>query len=299
MQPPSREILRSSYRSIRTGSLSFRFAASLFKPAIRDRVVLLYAWCRHIDNITDQSGVSLLERRQALQDLYEATFATSDKVDAPPPVLAIRQLQQEMGLNKTHVQEVFTGMAMDLEGRTYRDLQALHLYCYRVAGVVGLLMCQIMGAANKNAPRHAVDLGIAMQMTNICRDVLEDAQNGRVYLPGLWLQKAGLKSTRDIQARRNRRKVFLLTKKLLAEANGYYRSGELGLKYLPLRSAVAVAVAREVYGGIGTRILNLGSNAWDQRPVVPIRTKVLLALRGIGKAMTTIPHRLRPGKDEL
>jgi phytoene synthase len=158
------------------------------------------------------------------------------------------------------------------------------LYGYRVAGTVGLMMARVIGATDEAAHKHAVDLGIAMQLTNIARDVLDDARVGRVYLPLSWLAEAGVPA-QDIAEPRHRPALAGLVLRLVREAAVYYASGDQGLRYLPFRSACAVAAAREVYAAIGTKVLGRGAAAWDQRTVVSKARKLWLTGRGFVRVL--------------
>jgi 15-cis-phytoene synthase len=149
-------------------------------------------------------------------------------------------------------------MAMDVRGTRYGTLKELVFYCYRVAGTVGLMMSHVMGLRDETALKHAADLGIAMQLTNIARDIREDAAMGRIYLPLSWLQEAGIRFE-EIAAPEHREKLAMLTRRMLREADRYYRSWDLGLWYLSFRSACAVAAARHVYSEIGSSLLRKGA----------------------------------------
>ena len=124
-------------------------------------------------------------------------------------------------------------------------LKELLLYCYRVAGTVGLMMSHVMGLRDESALKHAADLGIGMQLTNIARDIIEDAAMGRIYLPLSWLQEAQIPAA-EVAAPEYREKLAMLSLRLLREADRYYRSGDAGLWYLSFRSACAVSAARQV-----------------------------------------------------
>jgi phytoene synthase len=154
-----------------------------------------------------------------------------------------------------------------------------------VAGVVGLMMAHVMGAREDTALRRAADLGIALQMTNIARDVLDDARAGRLYLPLEWLQDAGIEPG-DVALPGNRGRLAGVARRLLDEAEPYYASGAQGLKHLPLRSAWAVAVAGGVYREIGRLVRARGARAWDVRAVVPRHRKLAWLARGLTQAVS-------------
>jgi phytoene synthase len=182
-------------------------------------------------------------------------------------------------------------MAMDVRSTRYATLDELLLYCYRVAGTVGLMMSHIMGLRDERALRHAADLGIALQLTNIARDITEDAALGRVYLPLQWLREANIEPS-DLAANEYRDRLALLVWRLLLEAEPYYRSGDEGLWNLSFRSACAVAAARHVYAEIGHLLLKRGARAWDQRSYVTGGRKLHVILRAMLRLLRSVPARM-------
>jgi phytoene synthase len=130
-----------------------------------------------------------------------------------------------------------------------------------------------------------------MQLTNIARDITEDAAMGRIYLPLNWLQEAGI-APEQIAAPPHREKLAMLTLRLLREADRYYRSGDAGLWYLSFRSACAVAAARHVYAEIGSQLLKKGARAWDQRTYVTGPLKIWVVSRGVLGLTRSVPGRL-------
>jgi 15-cis-phytoene synthase len=141
------------------------------------------------------------------------------------------------------------------------------------------------------AIKHAADLGIAMQLTNIARDITEDAAMGRIYLPLNWLQEAQI-PVAEIAAREYREKLAMLSLRLLREADRYYRSGDAGLWHLSFRSACAVSAARHVYSEIGSLLLRKGARAWDQRTYVTGSLKLWVVMRGVLRLLRSVPGRL-------
>ncbi len=174
------------------------------------------------------------------------------------------------------------GFAMDVEGRRYETLADTLHYCYHVAGVVGLMMARVLGVKDERLFDHACDLGLAFQLTNIARDVVEDYRNGRIYLPEQWLLEEGL--TPEIMALpQHRAALHRVTARLIATAEPYYESAARGIDALPPRAAWAIGTAARVYRAIGDRVLAAGPAAWDERRVVPAREKSRLALSaGVG-----------------
>jgi phytoene synthase len=294
---------------LREGSKSFAQAACLFDRETRAAARLLYAWCRHCDDQIDGEtlGYKAPERATGSRDarlvsLVETTrSALRGEPQSEPVFAALQRVVALHSIPERYPLELLDGFAMDLEGRRYPEMQDLFLYCYHVAGTVGLMMAHVMGARDALTLRRAADLGIALQMTNIARDVLDDARAGRVYLPLAWLGEAGV-PPEEILEPRHRGGVTCVVARLLAEADRYYRSGSHGLPALRFRCAWAVAVAAGVYRNIGERVRRLGDRAWDERVIVPKARKILEVGRGLVTAsFATTAGKLRRGapRDDL
>jgi phytoene synthase len=288
------QLTRYGQQSMQKGSLSFSFASRLFAKGIRSRVVRLYAWCRYVDNRVDglPATASLEERQRVLRELEIESFGEVPTYELHPAMQAFREVRGEVPFPEEHARDLIQGMAMDLDKVQYQTEEQLLLYCYRVAGVVGLMMSYMMNAESKSAFPHAVDLGIAMQLTNISRDIAEDAAMGRIYLPRSWLDKAGIPEGADILHPVFRPALLAVVERALSMADRYYSSGDAGLKYLPLRCAFAVAIAREVYSAIGHEVRRRQGQAWDQRVWIPWPQKLRVACRGVGRVLKTVPYRL-------
>jgi phytoene synthase len=287
------QLTRYGQESMQKGSLSFSFASRLFAKKIRSRVVRLYAWCRYVDNRVDglPPDVAQKECQRVLVELEQESFANLAPAELHPAMQAFRELREEIRFPEEHARDLIHGMAMDLEKVQYQTEEQLLLYCYRVAGVVGLMMSYMMDVRSKAAFPHAVDLGMAMQLTNISRDIAEDAAMGRVYLPRVWLDKAGIPEGAELLHPVYRTALVAVVEKALNLADRYYESGDAGLKYLPLRCAFAVAIAREVYSAIGHEVRRRQGQAWDARVWIPWPQKIRVACRGIGRVLKTVPYR--------
>jgi 15-cis-phytoene synthase len=190
--------------------------------------------------------------------------------------------------------DMLRGMKMDVEKKRFQTLDELLDYCYCVAGTVGLMMCHIMGVNDAKALKNAVDLGNAMQLTNITRDVLDDWNLGRIYFPLQWVRDSGIDHSLfgDPIYRQRWNK---LSERLLREADQLYQSGWRGITHLPFRAAFAVAVAANVYKHIGKKVLSAGPQAWDQRRYVSLPKKIFIALKTIFKVSFHLKSRsVRP-----
>ena len=248
-------------RVIAEHSKSFALASRLLPGATADRAAVVYAWCRRADDAVDDLGAGDgAEAIGRLREELEQVYAGTEPSD--PTLAAFRAVVREHGIPRAYPEELLLGMEMDVSGTHYPDLDALLAYGYRVAGTVGLMMCHVMGLSDARALRHAAHMGIAMQLTNICRDVLEDWDMGRLYVPSDLLARSGAP---DLAGRLGGpipreavRPMATAVGALLDEAERYYRSGDLGVHALPLRSALAVRAARRIYAAIGSRVRRMG-----------------------------------------
>ncbi len=256
---------------------SFRWASAFLSATQRGRVADLYAFCRAVDDLADAQGVTP-EAKQDLDRLHKALAAEPNGQSLwPEAYLWFRELCLDCGIEFQVVQELIDGMISDLGVVRMPSDADLIRYCYQAAGTVGLMMCSVLGVRDPRALGRAVDLGIAMQLTNISRDVLEDAQASRVYLPADRLRAAGVEPEQLIQGRANARGVSLVVNDVLALADVYYRSADEGMSFLPARARWAVLVASRLYRGIGRRLRRRHkSNPLRGRVVLPWFVKLSL-----------------------
>jgi phytoene synthase len=276
-----------SRQTIRKGSKSFAAAAALFDAPTRADAEMLYAWCRHCDDVIDgqELGHGMATpgpeaARARLEGLAAATRAAfAGEPACSPAFAAFQRVAQRRRIPERYAQELVAGFAMDVEGRRYETLEDTLEYCWGVAGVVGVMMALVMGVAPDDLAtlRRAQDLGLGFQLTNIARDVMEDAANGRVYLPGAWLSEAGVPAD-AVAAPEHREAVFAVTERLLGAAEPYYDSAVAGLPALSFRSAWAIAAARGVYRQIGVIVRARGARAWDERASASGAMKAWLGL---------------------
>ncbi|MBV7257896.1 phytoene/squalene synthase family protein [Pacificimonas sp. WHA3] len=264
---------RWAAQSIARGSKSFALASRLFDAETKRRVRLLYAWCRHCDDVVDgqeggrgtvESVDSALERLGTLRARTAAGLA--DPASETGAFAAIGLVAAETGLPHELPMRHLDGFAMDAHDRRYRSLTDLLDYCEHVAGVVGRMMAVVMGVAadRTDVLVRAADLGLAFQITNICRDVLEDAANGRCYLPEEMLAARGV-TPGDIARPEHRGALTEVTRELLVLADDYYESARIGATHLPPKAAWAVLTAEKVYRAIGHKVRAAGPAAWDVR----------------------------------
>ncbi|MEL2239686.1 phytoene/squalene synthase family protein [Leclercia adecarboxylata] len=280
--------------TIAVGSKSFATAAKLFDPATRRSVLMLYAWCRYCDDVIDGQELgfnaapvdsALAEERMAM--LKNQTRRAWEGAEMSEPAFAAFQevaLGHNIPLQLAY--DHLDGFAMDVRETHYETLDDTLQYCYRVAGVVGLMMARVMGVRDEAVLDRACDLGLAFQLTNIARDIVDDARVGRCYLPAQWLAEAKI-DPQALAASQTREPLAALAQRLVAEAEPYYASARQGLAGLPLRSAWAIASAHGVYREIGVKVSAAGPRAWDTRQGTSDLEKAGLLLKGAGLALTS------------
>ena len=241
-------------------------------PAERhDDAAVLYAFCRGVDDAVDEAPT----RAEALEALARLERGLGDGVDAGPLTAALTGLAERRGVSLIAARQLIAGVRGDLDPVCVADDEELLRYCYHVAGTVGLMMCGVLGVTDRAAHAHAVDLGIAMQLTNICRDVLEDARMGRVYLPAERLRARGVTPEGLLDGSADRDAVAHVVRDLLELAEHYYASADAGMRYIPARPRLAILVASRVYRAIGRRLLSRhGGDALHGRTFVPVVSKL-------------------------
>lgn len=292
------ELVRFSCNQIQKGSKSFAFASFFLNPEQRAGAWLLYSFCRYCDDQIDNSDDS----EWSLQNLeHELTEALASEVPVSNPHMeGIRLVCRDFSIPHKYPFDLLRGMKMDVQGRRYRTIEELQEYCYCVAGVVGLMMCHVMGVSDERALDHAVSMGSAMQLTNISRDVADDWRMGRIYFPMNWLAAADV-DPKDFGDERGQSFWAVWTEQLLHEASLKYEHGRQGLQFLSPKAALACGIAGSVYSRIGAKVLRRKSLAWRRRVFVPLWEKVLFAFvetarLGLQRLWTSQPWNPKPIK---
>jgi 15-cis-phytoene synthase len=285
------DLVAEASAAIGAGSTSFAAAARLLDPATRESAALLYAWCRHCDDVIDGQTLGHAARPsdgcagRRLDALERATRAAL--AGRPPdavPFQALAAVAERHAIPSDLPLAHLSGFRLDVEGRRYETLDELLVYCWGVAGVVGVMMARIMGVRERDTLDRAADLGLAFQLTNVARDVAEDAEVGRVYLPLAWLDEAGVPAGAVGDAAR-RAAVAEVAARLVAAAEPFYDSSLVGIGRLPVRSAAAIGAARSVYRAIGRKVVARREAAWEARVHTSRAEKLIQVARGTGAAV--------------
>jgi phytoene synthase len=267
-------LVETARESIAKGSKSFALASKLFAPDVRARAWLLYSWCRKCDDIADgqDHGGALTkvedpaERLAFLRDMTERALAGEKTGD--PAFDALGLVARECALPAQWPRDLIQGFAMDAADFSPRNETELLTYCYHVAGVGGLMMAVIMGVSPKDEDtlKRANDLGLAFQLANIARDISEDADAGRCYIPAEWLAEADVSPGEHMKTH-NRRAMANIAQRLADLSAGYEASARIGARRLPFRSRWAVLAAAGIYGDIAREVARRGEEAWDHRVI--------------------------------
>lgn len=294
---PNRAALVAYARdSIKRGSKSFAFASRLFDRTTRERVWLLYAWCRKCDDLADgqdHGGAMAVVadpqvRLQMVRDLTAKAFAGEATGD--PAFDAFGVVARECGLAPKMADDVIEGFALDAAEWHPRSEGDLYRYCYHVAGAVGVMMAQIMGVPpqDRETLHRACDLGLAFQLANIARDIEEDDAAGRCYVPDDWQALLDI-GPGEIMRPHNRRKLALMARWMADEAGQYEASARVGASRLPFRARWAVLSAAGIYGDIARKVRAAGVHAWDQRIYTSKREKLRWVARAYWLAVRNNP----------
>ena len=288
------ELLAQARASIAVGSKSFALASKLFAPAERDLATLLYYWCRHCDDVVDgqAGGHGQVERAgspaERLAELDRLTrAAVAGDLTGPPPFQALAAVVAATGMPERYPLDLIEGFRIDVEQRPFRIFDDTLTYCYHVAGCVGVMMALVMGVRPNDRATldRASDLGIAFQLNNIARDVIEDAMNRRRYIPDDWLASVRLEPA-SFAFPPNRRQLSRLVARLVNAAEDYEASARHGTAALPARAAWAVLAAAKIYGDIGRRVRDGGEATLEERVVTSRAAKLAAVAAALPQALS-------------
>ena len=268
------------------GSRTFLAASFLLPRAVRDPACALYAFCRVADDAIDTAPVGEIDHALA------ALRRSLDRVYDGDPVGAIERafaaVVRRHAIPRLLPESLLEGFAWDVAARRYESMADLHDYAARVAGTVGAMMALVMGARSPAALARACDLGVAMQLSNIARDVGEDARLGRVYLPLSWLREAGIDVDAFVAAPRHDARLGRVVARVLAHAQALYARVGAGVAELPVGCRIGINAARFLYAEIGREVGRRDGNSIDTRAVVPPWRKAALLARA---AACVVPRR--------
>jgi phytoene synthase len=280
--------LAACREALRGGSHTF-YAASLILPrAVRGPASALYAFCREADDAIDLA----LDHAEALAVLHaRLDRAYAGEPGGHPTDRAFAATVAHFEIPRELPEALLDGFAWDAQGRRYETVEDLHGYGARVAGTVGAMMSLVMGVRSPQALARACELGVAMQFTNIARDVGEDARMGRIYLPLAWMREAGLDPDAWLAAPVFDARLAVVVRRLLAAADELYVRGEAGISKLPQGCRPAIRAASRLYAEIGREVARRGCDSVTSRAVVPGLRKIAVLGRAV-VASGTASHSL-------
>ncbi len=277
---------RQCHATIRAGSKSFNAASRLLPRNTRLAARALYTFCRSSDDLVDDAandGSASARLRHRLEAIYRGDAADLICDRAMAAVVHGHAIPREIPLG------LIEGYGWDETGRRYQSIDDLLAYATRVAGTVGLMMTLVMGSRERHVLARAADLGLAMQLTNIARDVGEDARNGRIYLPLDWLDEAGIDPEDLLEKPRFSPQLGEVVRRLLAVADELYGRAQTGIAGLPLDCRPAIRYASLVYRDIGRVIAENGYNSVDTRAHTGTFRKLHLAARAVASPLVLKP----------
>ncbi|MFC3175322.1 phytoene/squalene synthase family protein [Novosphingobium bradum] len=277
---------------IARGSRSFAAASRLFDRETRERVWLLYAWCRECDDIADaqdlggalgdQSGAA--ERLATIRAL--TALALAGEPTGRPSFDCFAVVARECGISADMAEDVIAGFALDADGWQPRGEADLLRYCYHVAGAVGVMMAAVMGVAadDEDTLARACDLGLAFQLGNVARDLAEDDRAGRCYVPAEWLAEADIPPGEQLKPP-YRKALAAIALRMAGLAAVYEASARIGAARLAFRQRWAVLAAAGIYGAIAREVAARGPHAWDRRVTTSGWAKLGHVARGFVAAL--------------
>lgn len=268
--------------ALRQGSRTFLAASLLLPRGVGESACALYAFCRMADDAVDegadeQGAVAMLRNRLAMA--YDRSLPRSA---LPTPAdRALAAITSRFAIPRALPEALIEGFEWDAQGRHYETLDALHDYAARVAGTVGAMMALLMGVRSADAVARACDLGVAMQLSNIARDVGEDAAMGRLYLPRQWMREAGIDPDAWLASPVFTPALGTVVQRLLQAADALYERVGAGVAQLPLGCRPGINAARFLYADIGHTVRRAGCDSVSRRAVVPASRKAWLLLRAL------------------
>ena len=291
--------LKACEHLMRGGSKTFFAASKVLPDRVRAPATALYAFCRLADDTIDVHSAQHGGPAGAMAHLHERLRRIYSR--QPLPVDADRALAVVVArfrIPRALLLALLDGFQWDMDERRYDTLDELHGYAARVAGTVGAMMALIMGARSPQALARACELGVAMQLTNIARDVGEDARLGRLYLPREWMREAGLDPDAWLRAPSFSPALGAVVARLLKSADKLYDRAELGLAELPRDCRAAIQAARLVYAEIGREVERAVCDSVSKRAVVSTQRKLALVARAAMAALV-LPRAAQPGDASL
>ncbi len=258
--------------ALRKEGKSFYWASFFLPKMSKKNAGILYSICRYFDDIADKNSE---DKTTYLKNLInEIRNNQNNKVNL---------FLQKNKINNSILIDLIEGLILDQRQIKIQNKEELIRYSYHVAGTVGLMMSKIIGVKNQKAAQSAIDLGIAMQLTNIARDVYEDSKMKRIYIPATWIPNISLNNLNnidDINLEKDER-ISNAIHKLISLSDKFYENGFAGLKYIPLSTRLGIYIAANVYRGIGIKIKSNKKKYFRERAYLNSLEKILITIKSV------------------
>lgn len=272
---------------------TFYWASFFLDNAKMQAIYSIYSFCRKIDDMVDEAE-NLNIAKKKLHIFMDAWR----KGKSHSIIEVLKNIPKENWPNQKLVEMFLNGQMSDIKFTSFKSDKALIIYCYQVAGTVGLMVCDIFGVKDKKMRYFAIDLGIAMQLVNISRDIYEDSLRNRIYLPesliGKYTPNEIAKPTKKASA-----KIDSAREKIIHLANIYFASASQAIDHLPKGAALAVKLASALYQQIGFQLIHTQYQHNERRCYVTSLSKLLITLKIIAKFLITFKANLKPHNKNL
>ena len=272
---------------------TFYWASFFLDNAKMQAIYSIYSFCRKIDDMVDEAENLNIAKKKLHIFMDAWREGKSHSI-----IEVLKNIPKENWPNQKLVEIFLNGQMSDIKFTSFKSDKALIIYCYQVAGTVGLMVCDIFGVKDKKMRYFAIDLGIAMQLVNISRDIYEDSLRNRIYLPesliGKYTPNEIAKPTKKTSA-----KIDLAREKIIHLANIYFASASQAIDHLPKGAALAVKLASALYQQIGFQLIHTRYQHNERRCYVTSFSKLLITLNIIAKFLITFKANLKPHNKNL
>jgi len=258
--------------ALRKEGKSFYWASFFLPKMSKKNAGILYSICRYFDDIADKNSED--KTTYLKKSINEIRNNKNNKINL---------FLQKNKINNLIFIDLIEGLILDQRQIRIQNKEELIKYSYHVAGTVGLMMSKIIGVKNEKAAQSAIDLGIAMQLTNIARDVYEDSKMKRIYIPAIWIPNISLKNlnnSNDISLEKDER-ISNAIHRLISLSDRFYENGFAGLKYIPISTRLGIYIAANVYRGIGTKIKSNKKKYLRERIYLNTLEKILISIKSV------------------
>lgn len=272
---------------------TFYWASFFLDKSKMQAIYSIYSFCRKVDDMVDEAKTPDIAKKRLL------IFMEAWKKGKSHPVInLLSDIPKENWPNQKLVKNFLNGQISDIKFSSFKSEKSLIIYCYQVAGTVGLMVCDIFGVKDKKMRYFAIDLGIAMQLVNISRDIYEDSLRNRVYLPESLIGKYSAKEIANPN-KETARKIDEARKKIIKLANIYFDSASRAIDHLPKGASLAVKLASALYQQIGYQLMNAQYVHNEKRCYVSNFSKLLITLGIVTKYLTSFKEEMKIHNENL